>query len=141
MLYSFRTNKTMLNYLLYAVTRSATKVLLARTMEEALAALSLLLQSPREDLNDSILFSSEDHPDSHILTNELSLQHTTIIARKDSIFSPLLFFPEGFGLQNFNRYRTIRRSFHPDKDDVFYINFATRLSQLSLPMSTICRRG
>ena len=81
--------------------------LLARTTKEAFTALSRLLQIPRDNLNDSIVFYrlSEDHPDSHVLTDGLSLQYMTVIAKKDSIFSPLLFFPGGHGLQIFNRYR------------------------------------
>ena len=101
-------------------------------MEEAVTALSRLLQIPQDDLNDSIVFYrlSEDHPDSHVLTDGLSLQHLTVIAKKDSIFSPLLFFPGGHGLQSFNRFRTIYRPAPSDRDDLSFINFVVQLDRI-----------
>jgi hypothetical protein len=42
----------------------------------------------------------------------------------------LLFFPGGYGLQNFNRYRKIRHFFPLDMDVKYFTNFVVRLERL-----------
>ncbi len=61
---------------------------------------------------------------------ELSPHGLNIVTSKENIFSPLLFFPGGYGLQNFNRYRKIRHFFPLDMDVKYFTNFVVRLERL-----------
>ena len=107
---------------------SATVQIVARTTEEAMCTVSRHTHIP---LNRIKLYRrSEEHPDTYVQIEELSLQSASVVASKDDIFSPLLFFPGGYGLHNFNRYRMIQRPFLRDTNTLYFTKFVVRLERL-----------
>jgi hypothetical protein len=107
---------------------AVTTQVLGRTIDEAICSVSQLTQIPVNLL--TIYRRSVEHPDTYEQIEELSPHGLNIVTSKENIFSPLLFFPGGYGLQNFNRYRKIRHFSPLDMDVKYFKNFVVRLERL-----------
>jgi hypothetical protein len=98
-----------------------TTQVLAKTIDEAICSVSQLTQIPVNSI--AIYRRSEEHLNTYERIQELSSHGSNIVASKKNIFFPLLFFPGGYGLQNFNRYRKIRHLFPQDTNAKYFTNF------------------
>ena len=107
---------------------SVSAQVLARTPEEALAAIHKLTQILPSLID--IYRQSEVHPDAFILCSELSLSHQNFIVRRDSIFSPTQFLPDNIDFPGFNRYRAIRLPHSADGNNKTFMQFIVRLERL-----------
>ncbi len=105
-----------------------TTQVLVRTIDEAVCPVSRLTQIPVNLI--SIYRCSEEHPDTYKQIEELSPYGSSIVTSKENIFSPLLLFPGGYGLQDLNRYRKIRHLFPQDMNAKYFMNFFVRLERL-----------
>jgi ribonuclease HI len=107
---------------------SVTVQVVARSAEEASNTVSLLTQIPLHLIK--FYRRSEEHSDTYEQIEGLSPQSVNFVSSKDSIFSPLLLFPGGYGLHNFNRYRIIRHNYPRDMHTLYLTKFIVRLERL-----------
>jgi len=107
-----------------------TTQIVARTPEEALAAVCLLTQIPSGQID--IYHISTDSSDTYVPARIMSSKQMNLIVPTTSLFSPLQSFSEPLGgaLRPFNRYRTIHNSALWDIGDYKFMDFVVRTERL-----------